>query len=531
MSKLRSLSMAMYVDVVFLALTMSQMMARMVLVGSVENYTRADFPADFAFGAATSAYQVEGAAFEDGKMPSIWDTFVRAHSDFYGGATGDIACDQYHKYKEDVQCMVDTSLEAYRFSISWSRLIPNGRGPVNPKGLEYYNNLIDELIMHGIQPHVTMYHMDTPQALEDGYGGWLSRTMVRDFTVYADVCFKEFGDRVRHWTTVNEANAFAIGGYDNALIPPGRCSLPFGLACTKGNSSTEPYIAAHNMLLAHSSAVKLYNRKYKGSQHGFVGLNIYAPWFFPYTKATEDIKAAQRAIDFYIGWFLHPLVFGDYPDIMKKNAGTRIPALTRHDFELVKGSFDFIGLNHYATFYIKDDPSSHKMEIRDVNTDIAATIMYERGDSSLDQDNETSSGLYEVLEYIKRVYANPPTYVHENGQRTVRNGTLNDTARVEYMHAYIGTLLRALRNGANSKGYFMWSFLDGFEVVGGYQKGFGMYFVDLSDKQLKRYPKLSAHWYSNFLRGRSISPNEHVPVPSLCSSIINLSTRQRHDCS
>ncbi|KAL3505316.1 hypothetical protein ACH5RR_035157, partial [Cinchona calisaya] len=392
---------------------------------------------------------VEGAALEDGRTLRTWDTFVLANTDYYNGATGDIACDEYHKYKEDVQHMVDIGLEAYRFSISWSRLIPNGRGPVNPKGLDYYNNLMDELIMHGIQPHVTLYRIDTPQALEDEYEGWLSRDMVRDFTAYADVCFKEFGDRVLHWTTVNEANVFSIGGYDNALTPPGRCSPPFGLVCPKGNFSTEPYIAAHNLLLAHSSVVQLYDKKY---------------------KATEDVNAAQRAIDFYIGWILHPLVFGDYPDIIKKNAGTRLPVLTSPESKLVKGSFDFIGLNHYATFYIKDNPSSLKMETRDVNADMAASFMC---------------------------------------LQTARDGTPNDTGRVKCIHAYIGTFLDALRDGvSNTKGYFLWSFLDGFEVLGGYENAFGLVYVDLNDKQLRRYPKLSAHWYSHFLKGRSIRTNE-----------------------
>ncbi|KAL3530014.1 hypothetical protein ACH5RR_009336 [Cinchona calisaya] len=480
-----------------------------IMVSGVDNFTRSDFPADFVFGASTSAYQVEGAVSGDGRAPSIWDTFVHGNAEYYNGATGDIACDEYHKYKEDIQHMVDTGLEAYRFSISWSRLIPYGRGPVNPKGLEYYNNLIDELILYGIQPHITLYHMDTPQALEDEYEGWLSQNMVRDFTAYADVCFKEFGDRVLHWTTLNEANSFAIGAYDNALLPPGRCSLPFGRTCTKGNSSTEPYVAAHNMLLAHSSVVKLYNRKYQAAQHGFVGLNIFAPWFLPYTKASEDVIAAQRALEFYIGWFLHPLVFGDYPDLIKKNAGTKIPVLTPHESKLVKGSFDFIGLNHYATFYVKDNSSSLKMETRDVNGDMAARIYFEPGDSSPDQDNGTSSGIYEVLEYLKKAYANPPTYIHENGQQTARNGTLNDTERVKYMHAYIGTLLDALRNGvSNTKGYFLWSFLDGFEVLGGYEYAFGLFYVDLNDKQLRRYPKQSAQWYSNFLKGGSIRTNE-----------------------
>ncbi|KAI5667350.1 hypothetical protein M9H77_17203 [Catharanthus roseus] len=291
MSKLR------YFVCVLLDFFILQTFGMMIL--SIEDYTRADFPSDFVFGAGTSAYQVEGAASEDGRLPSIWDTF--AHKAYYSEGNGDIACDEYHKYKEDVRLMVQTGLEAYRFSISWSRLIPYGRGPVKPKGLEYYNNLINELLMHGIQPHVVLYHMDTPQGLDDEYGGWLSRKIVKDFTRYADVCFKEFGDRVLHWTTINEANIAALGGYDNGLSPPGRCSLPFGVICPEGNSSTEPYIAAHNMLLAHSSAVKLYKKKYKAKQHGFVGMNVYAPWFLPNSKSSEDVIATQRAIDFFIG--------------------------------------------------------------------------------------------------------------------------------------------------------------------------------------------------------------------------------------
>lgn len=228
-----------------------------------EGYSRNDFPTDFVFGSGTSAYQVEGAAEEGGRTRSIWDVF--AHAGHSGDATGDVACDQYHKYKEDVKLMVDIGLDAYRFSISWSRLLPSGRGAVNPKGLQYYNNLIDELITHGIQPHATLHHLDLPQVLEDEYGGWLSREIVRDFTAYADTCFKEFGDRVLHWTTINEPNVFALGGYDQGVTPPGRCSPPFGLNCSKGNSSIEPYIAVHNMLLAHASATNLYKKQYQAA--------------------------------------------------------------------------------------------------------------------------------------------------------------------------------------------------------------------------------------------------------------------------
>ncbi|KAG5567728.1 hypothetical protein RHGRI_003053 [Rhododendron griersonianum] len=540
-----------------------------VLVFCAEDFSRHDFPPDFVFGSGTSAYQVEGAAFEDGRTPSIWDTFAHdgrvlflpffpsdsdrrfkittlvyafshrismvvkeikiwkvyidtlaslfCQGNAYGD-TGDIACDGYHKYKEDIHLMVETGLEAYRFSISWSRLIPNGRGPVNPKGLEYYNNFINELIRHGIQPHVTLVHFDLPQALEDEYGGWISRKVVKDFTAYADVCFRQFGDRISYWSTVNEANVFVLGGYDVGFTPPTRCSPPFGITnCSKGNSSSEPYIAAHNILLAHASAASLYKNKYQGRQKGFIGINIFAFWFVPYTNATEDVVATQRAKDFMIGWFVNPLVFGDYPDIVKKNAGTRIPAFSNLESKQVKGSFDFIGVNHYFTGHIKDNSNKLKMDNRDFNADMAADMIFVHDDTPPDQLPITFSGLAEVLEYFKQVYGNPPIYIHENGLQTLHNSTLDDMPRVKYLGGFIGSLLDALRNGSNARGYFTWSFLDVFELSAGYNSAFGLYYVDMDDKDLKRYPKLSAHWYSKFLKGRAISPDAVLEVETISS--------------
>ncbi|KAM5575291.1 beta-glucosidase 11 [Rosa sericea] len=470
-----------------------------------EEYSRDDFPppGGFVFGASSSAYQVEGAADHDGRTPSIFDTFAYAGN--YDGANGDVACDAYHKYKEDVQLMVDTGLEAYRFSISWSRLIPNGRGTVNPKGLQYYNNLIDELITHGIQPHVTLHHCDLPQQLEDDYGGWVSRKIINDFTAYADVCFEKFGDRVSHWTTMNEANVFVLEGYDIGFLPPQRCSAPFGVNCSRGNSSTEPYMAAHHILLAHASAARLYKKRYQEKQHGFIGINVLAIWFVPHTKTTEDELATQRALDFYIGWFINPLVFGDYPDSMKKNVGSRLPAFTSLESRSVKGSFDFLGLNYYYTDYIKDHSSSLKMENRDFNADVAATPISMRSNSSAFEYSTASWGLKELLEYFKQNFGNPPIYIHENGQRTHRTSSLKDWLRVKYLRGHIGSLLNALRNGSNTRGYFIWSFLDSLELLDGYKSSYGLYYVDLDDPDLKRHPKLSAHWYSQFLKRQNIT--------------------------
>ncbi|XVF72621.1 hypothetical protein PTKIN_Ptkin12aG0135200 [Pterospermum kingtungense] len=363
----------------------------LVAVLCAEKYSRYDFPPGFVFGSATTAYQVEGAASEDGRTPSIWDTF--AHAGYANGATGDVAVDQYHKYKEDVKLMAEMGLDAYRFSISWSRLIPNGRGSVNPKGVQYYNNLINQLIRHGIEPHVTLNNADLPQALEDEYGGWISRRIVKDFTAYAEVCFREFGDRVSYWITVNEPNVFAIGGYDQGFTPPRRCSSPFGMVnCTRGDSSSEPYIAVHNILLAHSAAARLYKRKYQETQNGSIGISIYTFWAVPNTNSTQDAMAAQRMNDFYIGWIANPLVFGDYPDTMKKLAGSRIPTFTDHESELVKGSFDYLGIIHYTVCYVQDDPGSLVLKQRDFSMDIGAKIMI----SHISLEPARSAGVYEA---------------------------------------------------------------------------------------------------------------------------------------
>ncbi|XP_024639596.2 hydroxyisourate hydrolase isoform X1 [Medicago truncatula] len=473
---------------------------------STDDYSRHDFPVDFVFGSGTSAYQVEGAANEDGRTPSIWDTF--AHAGFARGGNGDVACDTYHRYKEDVQLMVETGLDAYRFSISWSRLIPNGRGPINPKGLQYYNNLINELIRNGIQPHVTLHNYDLPQALEDEYGGWLSREVIKDFTNYADVCFREFGDRVKYWTTVNEPNIFAVGSYDQGISPPQRCSPPFCLIeSTKGNSTFEPYLVVHHILLAHSSAVRLYRRKYRRlvtlqeEQNGFVGISLYTFGSVPQTNTEKDRAACQRLRDFYLGWIMEPLLHGDYPYSMKANAGTRIPAFTSRESKQVKGSYDFVGIIHYMKFNVTDNSDVLNTELRDFSADAAAKLL---GLEEVLGENEypfTPWALGQVLDTFKTLYGNPPIFIHENGQRTLSNASLHDESRLKYLHGYIGAVLDSLRNGSNMKGYFVWSFMDAFELLDGYESIYGLYYVDRNDPELRRYPKLSAKWYAQFLKG------------------------------
>ncbi|KAF3773559.1 hypothetical protein EJ110_NYTH51597 [Nymphaea thermarum] len=326
----------------------------------------------------------------------------------------------------------------------------------------------------GIQPHVTLHHLDLPQILHDEYGGWLSPNIVEDFTAHADVCFREFGDRVSYWSTINEANVFAIGGYDTGMIAPGRCSNPFGRNCAAGNSSLEPYIVAHHELLAHAAVAKLYREKYKAKQNGWIGITIYAFWFSPYSNSTEDVAATQRALDFMI---LHPLIHGDYPESMKKHVGSRLPSLNRTQVDQVKGSIDFIGLNHYSTVYVKDQANSPDSQ-RDWGTDMSAQLIR---------------------------FGTPPDV------------GLNDTERVDYLSAYLESLLAAVRNGSNARGYFVWSLIDVFEVLSGYEVSYGLYEVDFKDEALPRSLKFSAHWYSNFLKSNHTSSITEQPNLSLQS--------------
>ncbi|CAA7027831.1 unnamed protein product [Microthlaspi erraticum] len=473
-------------------------------------FTRNDFPEHFLFGAATSAYQWEGAADEDGRTPSVWDTF--SHSDERGN--GDIACDGYHKYKEDVKLMAEMGLEAFRFSISWTRLIPNGRGPLNPKGLTFYKNLIKELRGHGIEPHVTLYHYDLPQVLEDEYGGWIDRKIIKDFTAFADVCFREFGDDVKLWTTINEANIFAIGAYSEGILPPGHCSTNKLVNCSIGNSSTEPYIAGHNLLLAHASASKLYRLKYKSKQRGSIGFSIYAYGLSPYTNSEDDGIATERAKDFFSGWMLKPLVFGDYPEVMKRILGSRLPVFSEEESKQVKGSSDFVGIIHYTTIYITNSKPTPSLlpSNRDFFTDMGVETIF-IGNSSFFTFDTIPWGFESVLEYLKQSYNNPPIYILENGLPLKHDSTLQDSERVEYTQGYIGAMLNAIKNGSDTRGYFLWSVIDLYELLAGYKSSFGLYYVNFSDPGLKRSPKLSASWYTGFLNGTI-----HVDPPKLSAS-------------
>ncbi|XP_048594758.1 beta-glucosidase 3 isoform X3 [Brassica napus] len=325
------------------------------------------------------------------------------------------------------------------------------------------------------------------------------------FTAYADVCFREFGNHVKFWTTINEANIFTIGGYNDGVTPPGRCSSSPGRNCSSGNSSTEQYIVGHNLLLAHASASRLYKQKYKDMQGGCVGFSIYTIGFTPSTSSKDDEIAVQRAKDFFFGWMLGPLIFGDYPDEMKRTVGSRLPVFSLEESEQVKGSSDFIGIIHYlaasvTSIKFKPSLSGHP----DFYSDIGASMTY-LGNFSAFEYAVSPWAMEGVLEYLKQSYGNPPVYILENGRPLKQDLQLQqeDIPRIDYLHAYIGAVLKSIRNGSDTRGYFVWSFMDLYELLRGYEFSFGLYSVNFSDPYRNRSPKLSAYWYTSFLKGNT----------------------------
>ncbi|KAL4331069.1 hypothetical protein AHAS_Ahas13G0463200 [Arachis hypogaea] len=411
--------------------------------------SRADFPNGFTFGTASSAFQYEGAVKEDGRGPSVWDTFSHTFGKILDFSNADVAVDQYHRYEEDIQLMKDMGMDAYRFSISWTRIFPNGTGEINQAGVDHYNKLIDALLAKGIEPYVTIYHWDLPQALEDKYNGWLSADIINDFANYAEICFQKFGDRVKHWITFNEPHTFATQGYDVGLQAPGRCSIVLHLFCRAGNSATEPYIVAHNVLRSHALVADIYRKKYKAAQGGSLGIAFDVIWYEPATNTKEDIEAAQRAQDFQLGWFLR----------------------------FYSGA---VTLPFNGTKAIGKRANSIWLYI-------------------------VPQSMRTLMNYIRQKYGNPTVYITENGMDdgnspfTSIKDALKDEKRIGYHSGYLSNLQAAIKDGCNVKGYFVWSLLDNWEWAAGYSSRFGLYFVDYKNN-LKRYPKQSVQWFKDFLK-------------------------------
>lgn len=455
------------------------------------------FPENFTWGAATSSYQIEGAHNLDGKGPSIWDAFCAIPGKVHKGQTGNIACDHYHRMEEDVFLMKQMGLKAYRFSISWPRILPTGRGKVNRQGIEFYSKLIDLLLKNGIQPWVTLYHWDLPLALQFEEDGWLGHSIADAFAKYADVCFEHFGDRVKNWITINEAWVVAMLGYGQGVFAPGR------------TSNSEPYLAGHNLLRAHARAVQVYREKYQSSQRGRIGMSNNCDWREPLTGSPADRAAAERALEFFVSWFADPIYFGHYPPSMVGRVGERLPEFSPEEIEMLKGSADFFGLNHYTTMYAAD--AAGQLDLSSV---------YGNGGLSEDQDVNLSVdpaweltnmqwaivpwGCRKLLEWLDRRYGHPPIVITENGcafddhpSRMTKDGEVNDPQRVTFFKDYLSEMHRAIQNGVNLEGYFAWSLMDNFEWASGYSKRFGLHYVDF--ETLERTPKASARWLAGVI--------------------------------
>ncbi|MFS7921335.1 putative beta-glucosidase [Helianthus anomalus] len=444
---------------------------------------RSDFPSGFLFGTGTSAYQVEGAYLEDAKSLSNWDVFCHSLGCGENGENGDIADDHYHMFLKDIELMHSLGIQAYRFSVSWARIHPRGRfGKVNPAGIMFYNKIIDNLILKGIEPFVTIHHVEFPQELEDIYGSWLNPEMQEEFIYFADACFKSFGDRVKYWITINEPLLLAEMAYELGVFPPFRCSGPFG-NCLDGNSDPK--------------------------QGGSIGLTVNSKMYEPLTNSELDYQAARRAFVFQSGWTLDPLIFGDYPEEVKEYLGYELPSFSHDEKNFMMNSIDFIGINHYSTTYAKDCTNSSCSATENCAIQGFVGTVGER-DGVLIGEHTAVEGSYvvprgmeEIVNLIKIRYNNKPMFITENGysspdvheQRV--DELINDVKRIEYHASYLASLAKSIREGADVRGYFAWSFMDSYEWLKGYNVRYGLHYVDR--QTLTRTPKLSAKWYKNFL--------------------------------
>ncbi|MGE4584024.1 MAG: GH1 family beta-glucosidase [Sphaerochaeta sp.] len=433
------------------------------------------FGKDFLWGCATASFQVEGATQEGGRSPSIWDTFCNVPGAIKGGDDGRFAADQYHRYAQDVKLMSELGFQAYRFSLAWPRILPEGKGRVNKQGIEYYRNLAKSLHDKGMKVVVTLYHWDLPQVLQDE-GGWANRSTAYAFAEYASVCFAELGDVVDQWTTLNEPFCAAYLGYLYGEHAPGL------------KDPAQTWKAVHHLNLAHGLAVQAYRKTGLRAPIGIV-LNPSMPR--PATRRHEDVHASELARAFDTDVFLHPLLGKGYPLLVTKELGITYP-IEAGDMQIIAQTIDFIGINYYMEHAVVLD-ESQPYHIRNVP-------VWQR---MTDQDWPiVPFGLLRILRYFSEQTNNIPLYITENGcscKDVVEQGRVHDYQRCDYLNQHFEMCHRAIEEGINLKGYFIWSFLDNFEWAWGYEKRFGIVYVDYDTQE--RIPKDSAYMMRDVIAG------------------------------
>ncbi|KAL2838622.1 putative beta-glucosidase [Aspergillus pseudoustus] len=470
-------------------------------------------PPDFEWGFATAAYQIEGGFDQEGRGPSIWDTFTHLEPSRTKGANGDVACDHFHRYEEDLDLLKTYGAKAYRFSISWSRIIPLGGrdDPINEKGIAFYNTLIGGLIARGITPWVTLYHWDLPQALHDRYKGWLNvEESQKDFERYARVCYERFGDRVKNWITFNEPWIQSIFGYATGGNAPGRSST--NAQATEGDSTTEPWIVGHAQILSHARAVLAYNKDFGPHQNGRIGISLNGDFYEPWdSQDPRDAEAAERRMQFHIGWFANPIFLKkDYPECMRAQLGRRLPAFSESDFKLLhEADTDFYGMNYYTSQFARhrDEPPS--------DTDYVGNVD-ELQSNKEGQPVGQESGIHWLRscpdmfrKHLTRIYRlyGKPIYITENGcpcpgeDNMTREESVEDPYRQRYFQDHLAAVGKSItEDGSVISGYFAWSLMDNLEWSDGYGPRFGVTFTDY--ETLERTPKKSALLLKDFISSR-----------------------------
>ena len=435
------------------------------------------FPANFLWGCSTSAHQIEGSPLADGAAPSIWQRFAHTPGLVRDGDTGDVACDHYRRYRDDVELMAALGMKAYRFSVSWSRVLPRGTGTVNPAGLGFYDRLVDELLKRGIAPMVTLYHWDLPAALDDR-GGWLNPDAAGWFGEYAAILFRELDDRVKLWTTLNEPWVVADGGYLHGALAPGHRNL------------FEAPIVSHNLLRAHGAAVQAYRSEGKHQ----IGLVVNLEPKHAASSLPEDAAATQRADAYMNRQYLDPVFFGRYPAELEEIFGSAWPRWGQADFDLIRQPLDFLGVNYYTRSVIRCDAAAWP---------VRAAAVRQRDVTYTETGWEVyPGGLTDILLWVKQRYGDLPLYVTENGAAffdppRIAGDTIEDPLRVAYLREHLQAVRAATEQGVDLRGYFVWSLLDNFEWALGYSKRFGIVHVDFETQ--RRVPKASARFYSQII--------------------------------